>query len=96
MVIRKIQEVLVCLLVVHYWIGVLAQLPGLTLRVHHYILAMLLIPGCATRGRTALMFQGILLGLFLSGAARWGLAAIVETADSLRRDDLEEILFLRS
>ncbi|KGQ99932.1 hypothetical protein MEQ_01707 [Candida albicans P87] len=65
----------------------LAQLPGLTLRVHHYILAMLLIPGCATRGRTALMFQGILLGLFLSGAARWGLAAIVETADSLRRDD---------
>ena len=48
------------------------QLPGLTLRVHHYILAMLLIPGCATRGRTALMFQGILLGLFLSGAARWG------------------------
>lgn len=65
----------------------LAQLPNLTLRVHHYILAMLLIPGCATRGRTALLFQGILLGLFLSGAARWGLAAIAETAESLRRDD---------
>lgn len=65
----------------------LAKLPNLTLRVHHYILAMLLVPGCATRGRTALLFQGILLGLFLSGAARWGLAAIVETAESLRRDD---------
>ncbi|WLF77554.1 hypothetical protein PVL30_001272 [Lodderomyces elongisporus] len=65
----------------------LAQLPGLTLRVHHYILAMLLIPGCATRGRTALMFQGILLGLFLSGASRWGLAAIAETIASLKRDD---------
>ncbi|RCK55506.1 hypothetical protein Cantr_03923 [Candida viswanathii] len=65
----------------------LSQLPNLTLRVHHYILAMLLIPGCATRGRTALLFQGILLGLFLSGAARWGLAAIAETAESLRRDD---------
>ncbi|KAI5964912.1 uncharacterized protein KGF55_001983 [Candida pseudojiufengensis] len=65
----------------------LAGIPGLTLRVHHYILAMLLIPGCATRGRTALMFQGILLGLFLSGASRWGLAAIAETITSLKRDD---------
>ncbi|KAI5957646.1 hypothetical protein KGF57_003340 [Candida theae] len=65
----------------------LAQIPGLSLRVHHYILAMLLIPGCATRGRTALMFQGILLGLFLSGASRWGLAAIAETITSLKRDD---------
>ncbi|KAG5417159.1 hypothetical protein I9W82_004792 [Candida metapsilosis] len=65
----------------------LAQLPGLSLRVHHYFLAMLLIPGCATRGRTALMFQGILLGLFLSGASRWGLAAIAETITSLKRDD---------
>ncbi|CUM63482.1 uncharacterized protein PRCAT00001058001 [Priceomyces carsonii] len=65
----------------------LASLPNLTLRIHHYILAMLLIPGCATRGRTALLFQGILLGLFLSGAARWGFASIVETANALRRDD---------
>lgn len=64
-----------------------SQLPGLTLRVHHYILAMLLIPGCCTRGATAMLFQGILLGLFLSGAARWGLAAIAETDTSLRRND---------
>lgn len=65
----------------------LANIPGLTLRVHHYILAILLIPGCATRGRTALAFQGILLGLFLSGSSRWGLASIAETIDSLKRDD---------
>lgn len=67
----------------------ISLLPGLTLRIHHYILALLLIPGCSTRGHTAFMFQGILLGLFLSGAARWGLAAIAETASSLRRDDPE-------
>lgn len=66
---------------------IISQLPGLTLRIHHYILAMLLIPGCATRGRTAIMFQGILFGLFLSGVSRWGLAAIAETATSLNRDD---------
>lgn len=65
----------------------ISNLPGLTLRIHHYILAMLLIPGCCTRGVTALLFQGILLGLFLSGAAKWGLAAIAETETSLRRND---------
>lgn len=65
----------------------LSTLPGLTLRIHHYILAMLLIPGCSTRGRTALLFQGVLGGLFLSGASRWGLAAIAETVGSLLRDD---------
>lgn len=65
----------------------ISNLPGLTLRIHHYILAMLLIPGCSTRGRTAIAFQGILLGLFLSGSSRWGLAAIAETARSLARDD---------
>ncbi|KAK6464487.1 hypothetical protein DFJ63DRAFT_79916 [Scheffersomyces coipomensis] len=64
-----------------------AQLPGLSLRIHHYILAMLLVPGCATRGRTALLFQGILLGLFLSGVARWGFASIAETITSLKRND---------
>lgn len=73
-----------CFILGLFWIS---QLPGLTLRVHHYILAMLLIPGCCTRGVTALLFQGILLGLFLSGAARWGLAAIAETDSSLRRND---------
>lgn len=72
---------------------VLSKLPGLTLRVHHYILAMLLIPGCSTRGNTALLFQGILLGLFLSGSARWGLALIVETALSLKRDDPSGIVY---
>ncbi|EGV66035.1 hypothetical protein CANTEDRAFT_97099 [Yamadazyma tenuis ATCC 10573] len=74
---------------VSFILGLVAvsMIPGLTLRVHHYILAMLLIPGCSTRGSTAIMFQGILLGLFLSGAARWGLAAIAETDTSLRRND---------
>ncbi|KAK6458619.1 uncharacterized protein RJT20DRAFT_123651 [Scheffersomyces xylosifermentans] len=70
-----------------------SHLPGLTLRIHHYILAMLLIPGCATRGRTALLFQGILSGLFLSGVSRWGLAAIAETVTSLKRDDPQGKVF---
>ncbi|OBA23813.1 hypothetical protein METBIDRAFT_37232 [Metschnikowia bicuspidata var. bicuspidata NRRL YB-4993] len=66
---------------------VLATLPGLTLRIHHYIFGLVFIPGCSTRGRTAYAFQGILLGLFLSGVARWGYASIAETNLSLLRGE---------
>ncbi|WPK24779.1 hypothetical protein PUMCH_002070 [Australozyma saopauloensis] len=66
---------------------ILGSLPGLTLRIHHYIFALLLIPGCSTRGWTAYVFQGLLLGLFLSGVARWGYASIAETDFSLLRGE---------
>ncbi|ODV97670.1 hypothetical protein PACTADRAFT_47541 [Pachysolen tannophilus NRRL Y-2460] len=65
----------------------ISQLKGLTLRVHHYILAMLLIPGTGTKGLSAMLFQGLLVGLFLSGASRWGLDSIAETTRALRRSD---------
>lgn len=65
----------------------IAWIPGLTLRIHHYIFALMFIPGCSTRGRTAYVFQGILLGLFLSGVARWGYASIAETNMSLLRGE---------
>lgn len=66
---------------------VLANIPGLSLRIHHYIFALMFIPGCSTRGKTAIAFQGILLGLFLSGVARWGFASIAETNLSLLRGE---------
>ncbi|QLG73259.1 hypothetical protein HG535_0E03430 [Zygotorulaspora mrakii] len=65
----------------------LSSIPGMTLRIHHYILGMILIPGCATRGFSAYLFQGILLGLFISGVARWDFASIVETNLSLLRGE---------
>lgn len=65
----------------------LASIPGLTLRIHHYILGLILIPGCATRGFSAYLFQGILLGLFISGVSRWDFASIVETDFSLLRGE---------
>ncbi|KAH3660173.1 hypothetical protein OGAPHI_007378 [Ogataea philodendri] len=66
---------------------VLGNLAGLNLRIHHYILAMLLLPGTNTKGLTAMLFQGVLLGLLVNGVARWGLASIEETDRSLRRAD---------
>lgn len=62
---------------------ILLPLPGLRLRIHHYILAILLIPGTAFPTRPSLIYQGLLLGLFINGVARWGFASIIETPAAL-------------
>ncbi|KAI5285251.1 hypothetical protein KEM54_000719 [Ascosphaera aggregata] len=61
-------------------------LPSLTLRIHHYILALLLLPGTSIQTRAALIYQGLLMGLFINGIARWDFASILETAEHLRED----------
>ncbi|KAL4886216.1 LCCL domain-containing protein [Aspergillus karnatakaensis] len=62
---------------------ILLPLPGLRLRIHHYILAILLMPGTAFPTRPSLVYQGLLLGLFINGIARWGFASIIETPAAL-------------
>lgn len=62
---------------------ILLPLPGLRLRIHHYILAILLLPGTAFPTRPSLIYQGLLLGLFINGVARWGFASIIETPAAL-------------
>lgn len=59
---------------------VLALLPTLSLRIHHYIIAMAFIPGTAFPTRLSLLYQGLLLGMFLNGAAAWGFDSILQTA----------------
>ncbi|KUI70466.1 hypothetical protein VM1G_05858 [Cytospora mali] len=61
-------------------------MPGLEFRLHHYVLALLLLPGTCLQTRPSLLYQGILLGLFVKGIARWGFASILETSASLRSD----------
>ena len=63
----------------------LAAVPGLQLRLHHYIIALLL-PGTSLQTRPSLLYQGILVGLFIDGVARWGYASILQTSDALRED----------
>lgn len=62
---------------------ILLPLPGLRLRIHHYILAILLLPGTAFPTRPSLVYSGLLLGLFINGVARWGFASIIETPAAL-------------
>ena len=62
---------------------ILLSLPGLRLRIHHYILSILLMHGTAFPTRPSVIYQGLLLGLFVNGVARWGFASIVETPAAL-------------
>ncbi|KAJ1329773.1 LCCL domain-containing protein [Microdochium nivale] len=61
-------------------------LPDLNLRIHHYILALLLLPGTSMQTRPSLLYQGILLGLFINGVARWGFDPFLQTSFSLQGD----------
>lgn len=58
----------------------------MNVRIHHYILGLLLVPGTSMQTRPSLLFQGILIGLFINGTARWGFASILETPSALRGD----------
>ncbi|KAI1469838.1 uncharacterized protein F4812DRAFT_420506 [Daldinia caldariorum] len=61
-------------------------LPNLSLRIHHYILALLLLPGTSMQTRPSLLYQGILIGLFINGIARWGFDSILQTSVALQGD----------
>lgn len=61
-------------------------LPRLNLRIHHYILALLLLPGTSMQTRPALLYQGILLGFFINGIARWGFDPVLQTSGALQGD----------
>lgn len=64
----------------------LVAVPKMNVRLHHYILGLLLSPGTAMQNRPSLLFQGILVGLFINGIARWGFDSILQTPEELRGD----------
>jgi hypothetical protein len=69
-----------------FGILVCLAIPGVNLRIHHYILALLLLPGTSMQTRPSLLYQGILLGLFANGVARWDFDSILQTTAALRED----------
>ncbi|KAK5949674.1 hypothetical protein OHC33_009271 [Knufia fluminis] len=62
---------------------ILLSLPGQRLRIHHYILGLVFMPGTAFRVRPSLAYQGLLLGFFINGIARWGFDSIIQTPAAL-------------
>ncbi|KAM7204575.1 hypothetical protein V8F33_001539 [Rhypophila sp. PSN 637] len=71
---------------------VMAALPGLELRIHHYILALFLLPLSSIQTRPSMLYQGILLGLLVNGIARWGFDSILQTHSALQGDALLDSL----
>ncbi|KAL3471009.1 LCCL domain-containing protein [Aspergillus californicus] len=57
--------------------------PHMNLRIHHYILALLFLPGTTIQTRPCLIYQGLLTGLFINGIARWGFDSILQTSAAL-------------
>lgn len=64
----------------------LVAVPKMNVRIHHYILALLLLPGTAMQNRPSILYQGLLVGLFINGIARWGFDSILQTPFELRGD----------
>ncbi|KAF8530980.1 hypothetical protein JB92DRAFT_2693333 [Gautieria morchelliformis] len=73
-------------IVVGLIILVLALLPGLQFRLHHYFAAILLIPVTAFPTRLSAIYQAFVLGMFLNGGAAFGFDSILQTAAELQRD----------
>ncbi|KAF2707319.1 hypothetical protein K504DRAFT_54464 [Pleomassaria siparia CBS 279.74] len=69
-----------------FCILVFLAIPDVSLRIHHYIIALLLLPGTSMQTRPSLLYQGILLGLFVNGIARWDFDSILQTTAALRAD----------
>ncbi|KAF9894554.1 hypothetical protein FE257_006439 [Aspergillus nanangensis] len=61
----------------------LVLVPHMNLRIHHYILSLLFLPGTTLQTRPSLLYQGLLVGLFVNGIARWGFDSILQTPAAL-------------
>lgn len=64
---------------------ILACWPNETLRIHHYILALFLLPGTNFQTTPSLVYNGILVGLYVAGVSRWGFDSILQTSTQLAR-----------
>lgn len=67
-------------------VGLLAAIPGETVRVHHYILALVLLPGVGFPTRISLMAAALLLGMYLNGIGRWGFDGLIQDTAVVRGD----------
>jgi hypothetical protein len=85
---RRLARHVLLYIVLALLLTLLAQAPALDLRIHHYIIALLLLPGTSLQTRPSLAYQGVLVGLFINGIARWDFASVLQTPAELLQDGL--------
>lgn len=81
----KFQKYLKGYLILGIGLALLSLWPDQSLRLHHYFFALLLIPGTGLKTTCSLFYQGLLVGLFVSGVARWDFDSILQTSQQLSR-----------
>lgn len=64
---------------------VLANIPDYSIRLHHYLYALIAIPVLSLPNRVSLAGQAFMLGIFLDGVGRWGWDGLIEYSASVRR-----------
>lgn len=65
---------------------ILAMIPGLQFRFHHYSAGLFIMPATGFANRPSAVYQAFLLGMFLNGAGKWGFDSILQTVDEVRRE----------
>ncbi|KAG5362744.1 hypothetical protein CJU89_1879 [Yarrowia sp. B02] len=89
--------VYVALVLLLVGLGLVGALNNLELRIHHYIIGLVLITGASTYTHLGLLYQGLLVGLYINGVGRWGFDSTLESPSALARgsvvnEDIELML----
>lgn len=72
------------LLAIGFWVSsVMLSYVDLHWHLHHYCWPLLLLPATGKTGIHNLIMKGVLVGICLNGAARWGFSSLVETGVSI-------------
>lgn len=66
-------------------LGFVGAANGLELRIHHYVIGLVLVTGASTYTHLGLLYQGLLVGLYVNGVGRWGFDSTLESPSALAR-----------
>ena len=83
----RLPRYLLLYLAIGLLILLLAAAPNMHLRLHHYIIALIFLPGTALQTRPSMIYQGLLVGLFVNGIARWGFDSVLQVPADLFATD---------
>ena len=67
-------------------LGLCAAVPGEGLRLHHYVISLALLPGCAFPTWISQLCSAFLFGMFINGIGRWGFDGLLQDVKTIQGD----------